>query len=182
MLDETDDPTTTNEVEFTRVNRGVTNVGGGELEAKVRYKKIWGAAGGWTYEYAANDEPDPDFGEKEIFRTPRTYGYFETWTKPLGGLQIQTSLQITGPMKVPHYAGFIPEDRLEQSGWFFDWGANISQRVDLSKDVYVQPFVGIRNILNSYQDDFDQGPDRDAGYVYGPRNPRTYYVGMKAGI
>lgn len=42
--------------------------------------------------------------------------------------------------------------------------------------------VGIKNILGAYQDDFDRGPDRDAGYVYGPRMPRTAFVGVKGGI
>ncbi len=182
VLDETDDPETTHEVEFSRVNRGVTTVGGGELEAKVRYQQVWGAGAGWAYEVAANEEPDPDFGEKELFRTPRTYGFVETWTEPVAGLQLQTSLQLTGPMKVPHYAGTIAVDRLERSDWFFDWGANLGYRIDLGKDVYAQPFIGVRNILNSFQDDFDWGPNRDAGYVYGPRLPRTFYGGLKAGI
>jgi outer membrane receptor for ferrienterochelin and colicins len=37
----------------------------------------------------------------------------------------------------------------------------------------------VKNILNQFQDDFDSGVFRDAGYVYGPRQPRTINVGIK---
>ena len=82
---------------------------------------------------------------------------------------------------VPHRAGSIPDNRLEESPTFFEWTANISYHVDLRDDMYVRPYVGIRNILDAYQDDFDAGPDRDAGYVYGPRLPRTYLPGSRLG-
>jgi outer membrane receptor for ferrienterochelin and colicins len=42
-------------------------------------------------------------------------------------------------------------------------------------------FAGVKNIFNAYQDDFDYGIDRDPGYVYGPVEPRTFYVGLKIG-
>ena len=38
--------------------------------------------------------------------------------------------------------------------------------------------VGAKNVTNEYQQDLDQGAFRDAGYVYGPRFPRSCYVGM----
>lgn len=37
-------------------------------------------------------------------------------------------------------------------------------------------------VLNSFQDDLDEGADRDAGYIYGPRIPRMFIVGIKGGI
>ncbi|AKJ65230.1 hypothetical protein [Kiritimatiella glycovorans] len=30
--------------------------------------------------------------------------------------------------------------------------------------------------FDEFQDDLDQGPNRDSGYVYGPRLPRTVYL------
>jgi outer membrane receptor for ferrienterochelin and colicins len=45
----------------------------------------------------------------------------------------------------------------------------------------IQIYAGVKNILNSYQDDFDRGIDRDPGYVYGPMLPRTIYVGLRIG-
>jgi outer membrane receptor for ferrienterochelin and colicins len=40
---------------------------------------------------------------------------------------------------------------------------------------------GVKNIFNSYQEDFDTGIDRDPSYVYGPLSPRTIYFGIKIG-
>ncbi|NRA49207.1 MAG: TonB-dependent receptor, partial [Phaeodactylibacter sp.] len=40
-------------------------------------------------------------------------------------------------------------------------------------------FAGVQNLFNSFQNDFDIGADRDAGYVYGPVRPRTIFAGVK---
>jgi hypothetical protein len=39
--------------------------------------------------------------------------------------------------------------------------------------------TGIQNAFNSFQKDLDQGVMRDAGYFYGPTQPRTYFFGVK---
>lgn len=182
VLDEDDDTDTVGEIEMYRRNSGATTVYGGELEAGLSYRSVWGLETGWTLERAENSEADPDFGSKAIFRTPAVYGYIETWAEVLNGLELSTLLDLTGPMKVPHYAGYIDENRMETSPWFADWSANVSYKIDLKHDRYITPFLGIRNILDSRQDDYDEGPDRDAGYVYGPRLPRTLFAGVKGGI
>ena len=38
-------------------------------------------------------------------------------------------------------------------------------------------FAGVNNILDQFQNDVDIGEERDAGYVYGPSNPFTIFVG-----
>jgi outer membrane receptor for ferrienterochelin and colicins len=45
----------------------------------------------------------------------------------------------------------------------------------------MQIFAGVKNIFNSYQNDFDTGVSRDPGYTYGPMLPRTIYAGVKIG-
>lgn len=182
VLEDTDTDPSDNTFEFTRRNRGTTTVVGGELEGSVEHGKVWGAALGLALERARNDEPDEDFGSKDIFRTPKWYGHAESWVEPVAGLRLQTLIELTGPMKVPHYAGYIAENRLEESEVFYDWSANVAYRVDIGSDRYLSPFVGMRNILDSYQKDHDRGADRDAGYVYGPRMPRTAFLGIKGGI
>jgi outer membrane receptor for ferrienterochelin and colicins len=182
VIYEDDSDPTDGTFEFTRANRGKTTVVGAEVEAGAELGKLWGIAAGLTVERATNDEPDPDFGSKDVFRTPSWYGHVETWTEPTKGLRLQTLFDLTGPMKVPHYAGYISEDRLEESEAFLDWSANVSYRIDVDDDRYLAPVLGVKNILNSYQDDFDRGPERDAGYIYGPRMPRTAFVGVKGGI
>lgn len=49
----------------------------------------------------------------------------------------------------------------------------------LFSSVTLQVNAGVQNIFNAYQDDFDRGAKRDAGYVYGPGIPRSYFAGCK---
>ena len=37
--------------------------------------------------------------------------------------------------------------------------------------------AAMKNILNAYQNDFDQGALRDSGYIYGPSLPRSLILG-----
>ena len=182
IVEENDDPSTPGELEFVRRNRGTTTVSGVESETKLSLGEAFGVSAGATVERARNDEPDEDFGSRDVFRTPRAYGYGEAWVRPVAALTLSTDLQITGPMKLPHYAGYIPEDRLEETETFWEWGANVAYRIDIEERSYVQPFVGMHNLLDSYQQDLDRGGDRDAGYVYGPRLPRTVFAGLKGKI
>jgi outer membrane receptor for ferrienterochelin and colicins len=181
-VEENDDPSTSGTLEFTRFNRGTTTVYGGEIDINLNYRDTWLLSTGWTLESATNDEEDGDFGSKEIFRTPPFYGYLMTLLKPIAGLELSGSVDVTSPMKVPHYAGFIDEDRLDESPWFAVVDASVAYKIDVDNRYYLKPFVSLNNMLDSYQSDFDRGPDRDAGYIYGPRFARTVYAGLKGGF
>lgn len=51
----------------------------------------------------------------------------------------------------------------------------------LNNTITLQVNGGVQNIFNQFQKDFDKGMDRDAGYMYGPGLPRTFYLGVKIG-
>uniref|UniRef100_A0A7V3KMB1 TonB-dependent receptor n=1 Tax=candidate division WOR-3 bacterium TaxID=2052148 RepID=A0A7V3KMB1_UNCW3 len=179
VLDERDDPMTTQELEFVRINHGRTYVYGGEFEASLVYRNLFNFRGGWTIQHGEYSEADPDFNSKDLFRTPNMYGFIEIWGKLPLGFEPFTAVDITGPMKVPHYAGYIPENRLEQSPWFIDWDVGLSCHIPAEKRPNFKMSLAARNILNSFQSDFDKGPERDAGYVYGPRLPRSFWFELK---
>jgi outer membrane receptor for ferrienterochelin and colicins len=179
VLDERDDPTTPNELEFVRINQGNTYVYGSEVELTLVYRNLFNLRGGWTFEHGENSIPDPDFNSKDVFRTPKNYGFIEIWGKPLPYTELFTAVDITGPMKVPHYAGYVPENILEESPWFFDWDAGVSFHIPHEQKPNFKISLAVRNILNSFQSDFDIGPERDAGYVYGPRLPRSFWLELK---
>tara|TARA_B100000029_G_scaffold216213_1_gene214032 strand:- start:359 stop:619 length:261 start_codon:yes stop_codon:yes gene_type:complete len=83
-------------------------------------------------------------------------------------------------MDLPHYAGFIAEDRLERSDAFCEANATLDLDLELGGQLpELELKVGIKNLFNSYQNDFDRGIDRDAGYIYGPRQPRTIAASLK---
>ena len=87
----------------------------------------------------------------------------------------------TGEMKVPHFAGFIPEDRLETSPTFLTIDANISKTFPVSNTAIKLTF-GRKNLTDEFQEDLDQGPERYSGYVNGPRFPRTLFVSASLAI
>jgi len=38
--------------------------------------------------------------------------------------------------------------------------------------------IGVKNLTNTYQQDFDTYKNRDNNFIYGPNMPRTYYFGL----
>ena len=112
----------------------------------------------------------------EYFKTPKIYGHFDMKYKNDKLVNINISGNYTGPMKVPHYAGYIPEDVLETTKSFFVINLKLRKPINISENSKIAILFGIHNLFDSYQGDFDSGVDRDSGYVYGPRKPRTFYV------
>ena len=55
------------------------------------------------------------------------------------------------------------------------------QDIDLSKYFMTTLSVGVKNLFNAYQGDFDTGATRDSDYIYGPNAPRTIFIGLKFG-
>ena len=82
-------------------------------------------------------------------------------------------------MKAPHYAGYILEDRLETTPPFWVVNLKFRRQFSLSETDRLTVFLGVENLLDSFQKDLDKGVDRDSGYVYGPAKPRTLYLGME---
>lgn len=117
--------------------------------------------------------------EIDMFRTPNHYGYFTLMLRPVRNLNIDVTGNYTGSMLVQHYAGYIAEDVAERTPSFFDMGVRVAYNIRLYTDANLELFGGVKNIFNSYQSDFDKGADRDSGYVYGPLQPRSAYMGVK---
>ena len=62
---------------------------------------------------------------------------------------------------------------------FFDLGTKITYDLRLFSKTNLQLYCGINNLFNAFQSDYDFGPDRDSGYIYGPTIPRSGYFGLK---
>lgn len=89
------------------------------------------------------------------------------------------SAEYTGSMLVPHYAGYIDEDRLETTPSLWVVNGKLLRPIKLAENSRVSVSLGVYNIFNSYQEDLDKGIDRDSGYVYGPAKPRSFYLGFE---
>lgn len=112
-------------------------------------------------------------------RTPDYYGYFTFSSAPLKRFDFSVSGTYTGRMIVPHYAGYIEADRMEHTPDFFDLNLKFNYTFMLHDHIKLQLNTGVQNVFNSFQRDLDKGQYRDAGYFYGPTQPRTFFLGFK---
>ncbi|MFR9497004.1 MAG: TonB-dependent receptor [Rikenellaceae bacterium] len=166
-----------------RQNGGVGVVKGITIEGKVALPSKMQFQAGATYQKSLYSEPEVWSDNAEatdrMLRTPDLYGYFTATYSPSRRWDLSLSGTYTGSMEVEHCAGYIDEDRIETTPDFFDVNFKVTHNFTLLNSVRSQVFVGVKNIFNQYQNDFDQGPDRDAGYVYGPMMPRSFNCGVK---
>ncbi|MCR4582281.1 MAG: TonB-dependent receptor [Prevotella sp.] len=169
---------------LTRTNSSGAYVTGVNLEAKVGYGKLLLLQGGYTlqrsrytedFAWSENERIAP---QRRMFRTPDQYGYFLASLTPLHDFTIAVNGKITGDMLLQHYAGYVAEDEETHSGTFFELGVKLSKLFHLYKHYSLELNAGVKNLLNQFQGDIDQGKDRDASYIYGPAQPRTWFVGV----
>ena len=166
-----------------RRNESGARVFGGNLEGKLAYRSIWQIQAGMTLQKSDYKEAHAWAEDVEavttMFRTPNLYGYFVTSYNPLKQLMLSLSGTYTGRMLVEHHAGWIDANRTEKTPDFFDMNFKAAYDFRLHGNIKLQLNAGVQNIFNAFQRDFDQGPDRDSGYIYGPSAPRCFYLGVK---
>lgn len=171
-------------LQMFRTNSKGAMVSGLNFEAKLSYKKLLAFQLGYTFQKSRYVEPlkwsnDPDIKpQNRMFRSPDHYAFFMADINPFRRFTVNLSGKLTGPMLVQHFAGFIPEDTEVTTPTFFDMGIKISYDIPLYRLYSLGVNVGMKNIFNAYQRDFDTGINRDASYIYGPSLPRTFYFGV----
>ena len=175
-----------------RYNGSGATVMGLNIEGKVAYAPWVEASAGVTLQRSKYKSPE-SWSEDEsvekatnMFRSPNVYGYFTISSQPVKNFKIDLSGSYMGRMYVEHFAGGIlldgstlEKDRIERTNPFFDLGVKLSYDFKIWKTIGLQINAGVRNILNSYQHDFDRYENRDSGYIYGPSLPRSVFVGAK---
>ena len=166
-----------------RRNESGARVYGGNIEGKLAYKSLLQMQAGVTLQRSNYKEAhawaDDVEATMQMFRTPDFYGYFVTSYNPLKQFMLSLSGTYTGSMLVEHHAGWIEANRTETTNGFFDMNFKAAYDFRLYNNIKLQLNAGVQNIFNAFQDDFDQGPDRDSGYIYGPAAPRCFYLGVK---
>lgn len=166
-----------------RLNGPGAWVAGVTLETKVAYRDWFQLQAGLTWQQSLYDElyewSETAPAVWEMFRTPDWYGYFTASAQLTEAWQVALNGTYTGSMLVQHMAGAIPEDVAEVTPDFFDLGAKVSYDLKFWETMNLQFNLGVQNIFNAYQQDFDEGADRDSGYMYGPSLPRNFYLGLR---
>ncbi len=155
-------------------------------------KKLQFQIGG-TLQKTSYDEPqiifeadgsvpnETDIVVNEFLRNPDFYGYLSTAWLPNDKFNLDVTGTYTGSMTVPLVisdSGFL---QLNEVDSFFDLNLKIESHFDFNENFMTTFSIGVKNIFNSYQNDFDLGPTRDSDYVYGPNAPRTFFIGLKFG-
>ena len=173
-------PDSAGTVIYTRVNsQGGATVKGLNMEFKLQPTKAFFLSSGFTLQSSRFDKAQ-DFGEKRFFRAPNAYGFLALDWDFSRGFCLSATGNYTGRMLVPYFGTENPAGELRTSDSFIDMGLKLKYTVKLN-GTSVEFSGGVKNILNSYQNDFDFGIDRDPAYVYGPMAPRTIFFGIRFG-
>lgn len=180
---------------ITKRNGDRATVSGGNLEANIAIGRKIVFQSGTTIQTALYSKEEeiwiPDVEDEQslpattnrLLRTPNVYGYFSLVYSPLDVFTISYSGVITGSMDVPHVIDAKTEETvIKSTPAFFDNNIKLAYTFNFKQDYNLQIFGGVQNIFDSYQNDFDKGFERDAGYVYGPLRPRTIFMGLKLGL
>ncbi len=167
-----------------RVNESGATVAGVNIEGVLGYKNILSMQLGYTLQRSVYDEPvswssNPAIqATTRMQRTPDNYGYAVMNYNAFKNFTASVSGKYTGSMLVPHFAGYIDEDKETISTPFWDMGIKLAYKIPFYKYYSLELNGGVKNILDSFQPDLDKGMDKDAGYIYGPTLPRTFFVGL----
>ncbi len=152
---------------------------------------------------AEGDYEDVSMTTQHFLRTPNIYGYLTVQYNPIRPLTLSTTLNYTGKMYAPHVIEYGRQsalmdrdlvksgkrestgtddaprwDRLEHTPQFVELGAKASYDFKIFNTSVLQVYLGANNLFNSIQKDFDLNGARDSAYVYGPSQPRSYYLGI----
>ncbi len=170
---------------YEKRNSSGSTVQGATLELRANYRRKIQLESGFTLQTSLYDEAvsysDNLPAKREYLRTPNHYGYFTLSATPTGRWNASFNGIYTGKMDIMHVAaGPDNQDLYKQTPTFWEFGAKagytfMMERVDSSLEL----FGGVKNLFNAYQNDFDTGKNRDSGYVYGPAQPRTLYIGLR---
>jgi outer membrane receptor for ferrienterochelin and colicins len=171
---------------FEKQNGDGATVQGITLEIRANYNRKIQLESGFTIQSSRFDSPveyiDGLAGIREFTRTPNDYGYAILTFTPNKKWNATLNYLYTGKMKIPHFAG-APNQTINEivtSNPFSELSAKIGYMIPIEKlGNNIELYGGIKNIFNAYQDDFDIGKNRDSNYIYGPAQPRTFYIGIK---
>ena len=150
-------------IEFrSNINRKVQIESGLTLQESVYDKAV---------RYSSELEPKIEF-----LRTPNKYGYATLSYMPSSSFTLSINLVHTGKMGLVHIGGAPDQENDEYltSSVFSVFGLKATYIQKIEKvGVKLEYSVGVKNLTNAYQNDFDIGKERDSNFVYGPSVPRA---------
>ncbi|TYC09146.1 TonB-dependent receptor [Bizionia gelidisalsuginis] len=172
---------------YEKRNGSGATVKGITLEARANFDYLFEVEAGFTLQSSAfSDAVENSEGleaKKEFLRTPNDYGYATFTYTPTKTFNASANLVYTGAMDIIHVAGENTGQTIDEyykTPTFTELSLRAGYTFNLDKvSTSLELYGGVKNVTNSYQDDFDLGKNRDSNYVYGPGAPRSVFAGIK---
>lgn len=171
---------------FEKRNGQGATVQGATVELRANYDRKVQVEAGFTLQRSQFDNAVKYIDElpaiREFTRTPNEYGFAMLSFTPNKKFNANINYVYTGTMKVPHFGGAPNQtkDEIITSKSFSELSAKMGYTVDMKRmKSKIEFYLGMKNITNAYQSSFDIGKNRDSNFVYGPAQPRTFFVGLK---
>ena len=170
---------------FVKRNGAGATVKGLTMELRANFKQKVQLESGFTLQQSLYDEA-VEYSDnlplmKEFLRSPDYYGYATISYNPSAKLSFAANLVHTGAMSLIHLAGAPGqlEDEFLESPVFNAIGIK-STYIQVLKEsgIKIEYSVGVKNLTNDFQQEFDSLKNRDSNFIYGPSLPRTIYFGL----
>ena len=170
---------------FVKRNGPSAIVSGFTLEARLALENRIQLESGFTIQSSLYDQAisysENLFKRKDFLKTPSNYGYATFLYNPFKSINFSFNYIYTGEMVLLHLAGSSNQlnDEYVISPVFNEMGIKATYTSRLNRvGVDIDYSIGVKNLTNTYQQDFDTYKNRDSNFIYGPTMPRTYYLGL----
>ncbi len=172
---------------FEKRNGSGASVKGVTVEARANFDYVVEIDAGFTFQSSKFDDAVENIeglpATREFLRTPNNYGYATLTYTPTKNLSASANLVYTGKMNITHFAGEgtgQDVDEYFKTSPFTELSFRLGYTLNIPKvSTALEIYGGVKNVTNSYQDDFDTGKNRDSNYIFGPSAPRSVFVGLK---
>lgn len=170
---------------FEKRNGQAAIVKGFTAELRYNYDKKAQIEAGYTYqnsEYQTAVVPLEGLSAtKRFLRSPNSYGFANINLTPNKRWELNLNYVFTGSMQIAHAGGAdnFADNKLVNTKAFSEINTKLTHHFHLHRyGIDISIFGGVKNIFDAYQNDFDIGKNRDSNYIYGPQQPRTFFVGL----
>lgn len=172
---------------FEKRNGSGATVKGITLGARANFDYVFQVEAGFTLQSSLFDDAVENIEgletKRQFLRTPNDYGYATFTYTPTKKFNVSANLVYTGQMDIAHFAGENTGQTVEEyfkTPSFTELSFRAGYTFDITRvNTSLELFGGVKNVTNSYQDDFDTGKNRDSNYIYGPGAPHSVFIGLK---
>ena len=172
---------------FEKRNGPTAVVKGLTVEGRANYNKMMQLEAGYTlqsskFEKAVSHFDEMPEGKREFMRSPNQYGYAVFTLTPTNNISASLSGTYTGSMLLAKFSPNVDwaPNEYRTTSKFGELNLKLGYTLPMeSVSSAIEVFGGIKNLTNYFQSDSDNYKNRDSNYMYGPAQPRTFYVGIR---